>query len=305
VVTDTRDETIESLGGALRAITVAEADRLADAQGRAESRMAEETIRGGTPAQFMGVLAPRLRIPEHALPELAAGAAAAAAGEVDHAASRGDAAEIAEDVRGRQALARRDAMMSALPENRLNCLPGLASLDSDQFPDKLQAWLNDPTQRTLVLAGGTGCGKTQAAYATAVQAARYGAKMMNRAGVGVDRLLVVRAWPVNRYLDELMPSGSPEPVWAVRHRAAWAELLILDDLGAELDDVATRFMRKELADLLDERIERRLRTIFTTNHGARVIEERLGERLWSRLQQQSTALKFVGPDRRAMTRLDW
>jgi hypothetical protein len=146
---------------------------------------------------------------------------------------------------------------------------------------------------------------TQAAYATAVQAARYGAKMMDRSGQPVDRLLVVRAWPVNRYLDELMPDGSPEPVWAVRHRAVCAELLIMDDLGAELDDVGTRFMRKELADLLDERLERRLRTVFTTNHGARVIEERLGERLWSRLQQQSTAVKFLGPDRRAMARLDW
>jgi len=258
-----------------------------------------------TPVAAGDVALPALPLPPHVLAEFAAGRAAALAGMVDHEASRGNAAEIAEDVAGRQALARRDAMMSALPENRLDCLVGLKSLAPDQHARELQAWLNDPMQRTLILAGGTGAGKTQAAYATAVQAARYGAKMMSRSGEAVHRLLVVRSWTVNRYLDELMPNGSPEPVWSVRHRAVLAELLILDDLGAELDDVGTRFMRKELADLLDERLERRLRTVFTTNHGARVIEERLGERLWSRLQQQSTAIKFLGPDRRAMTKLDW
>jgi hypothetical protein len=258
-----------------------------------------------TPSGFLEVAVPALPLPTHARADFAAGRADALAGRVDHEARRGDAAEIADDVAGRQALARRDAMMRALPENRLDCLAGLNCLEADQHAREIQAWLNDPNQRTLILAGGTGCGKTQAAYAAAVQAARYGAKMMDRAGRPDDRLLVVRAWPVNRYLDELMPNGSPEPVWAVRYRAVTAELLILDDLGAELDDVGTRFMRKELADLLDERLERRLRTVFTTNHGARVIEERLGERLWSRLQLRSTAVKFLGPDRRAMTKLDW
>lgn len=304
MVTDTEDR-IESQGGALVAVTQEEAARLADAQDRAAALVGEIEPRGGLPVPAMGVRAPQLAIPARVLAEFRAGREAALAGQVDHVARRGDQTEIAEDLAGRQALARRDAMMSALPENRMDCLKGLACLDADQYPAKLQAWLNDPLQRTLILAGSTGSGKTQAAYATAVQAARYGAKTTTRSGEVVDRLLVVRAWPVNRYLDELMPSGSPEPVWAVRHRAVWAELLILDDLGAELDDVGTRFMRKELADLLDERLERRLRTIFTTNHGARVIEQRLGERLWSRLQQQSTALKFVGPDRRAMTKLDW
>lgn len=291
MVTDTREITAEAVSGALSPVS-------GDVVGWLDKR-------SDNPVPAFGLALSVLPLPEHARRAFENGRAAALAGRVDHDARRGDAAEIADDLAGRQALARKDALLSALPEHRLDCLAGLACLAPDQHARRLQQWLNDPMQRTLILAGGTGTGKTQAAYATAAQAARYGVKVVNQRGEVVDRQLVVRAWPVNRYLDELMPEGSPEPVWAIRHRAERAELLILDDLGAELDDVATRFMRKEIADLLDARFERRARTIFTTNHGARVIEQRLGDRLWSRLQQQSTALKFLGPDRRAMTQLDW
>ena len=215
-------------------------------------------------------------------------------------------AEVSEEVKRQQAEVRRAALLNLLPPKRENCRQGLACLDEDQHPLELQAWLDDPHARTLILVGRPGNGKTQAAYATAAHSARFGAMMWNsKTGSGERRPLIVRGWTVNNYHRELMPDGSPEPVWSVRHRAIWAELLILDDLGAELDDTASQFMRKELADLLDARLERNLRTIFTTNHESAVVEKRLGDRMWSRLQEDSTSLVFTGPDRRAMRTLSW
>lgn len=268
------------------------------------------TRRSGTGEEPIGDIIRSLpfRVPAGRAGELdalaAAGRAAAAAGAVDHRVN--DRVEASEETKRAQALVRRDALDKALTAKRENCRDGLSCLYEDQHALELQAWLDAPQARTLILAGRTGSGKTQAAYATAAQAARYGAACWNpRTREAEYRPLIIRAWAVNQYLRELMPDGSPEPIWSVRNRAIWAELLILDDLGAELDDVASSYMRKEIADLADARLERNLRTIVTTNHDAKTVEHRLGERLWSRLQEESTALVFRGPDRRAMKKLDW
>jgi len=261
--------------------------------------------RGGDELPVSAVMrALPFKIPAHLARIAEEAAERAERGEVDHNVS--GPVEASEEAKRQQALVRRDALDKALTAKRENCRAGLSVLHPDQYPGELQAWLDDPYARTLLLAGRTGCGKTQAAFAAAAQAARYGAMTTDkRTGAVLRRPLIVRAWPVNQYLRELMPEGSPEPIWSVRHRAVWAELLILDDLGAELDDVATSFMRKEIADLLDARLERWLRTIFTTNHEPKVVETRLGERLWSRLSEDSTALAFRGPDRRTVKPLTW
>jgi hypothetical protein len=232
--------------------------------------------------------------------------AAVVAGARVNPSPASDGVPVAEEVARQQSLIRRDCLMKLLPAKRENCKAGLVVLDDDQYPRELQAWLDDPHARTLVLAGGTGNGKTQAAFATAAQAARYGAMMWDsETRQAVRKPLIVRGWSVNNYLRALLPDGSPEPVWKIRHSAVWAELLILDDLGAELDSTAREWMRKEIADLLDDRLERNLRTIFTTNLDSDTVEVRLGDRLWSRLQEDSTSLEFFGPDRRAVKKLSW
>lgn len=234
------------------------------------------------------------------------GAAAVLAGAPVPPTPATDGVPVAEEVARQQAMIRRDCLMKLLPPMREDCKAGLTVLDDDQFPNEIQAWLNDPHSRTLILAGGTGNGKTQAAYATAAQAARFGAMMWDsETRQELRRPLIVRGWSVNNYLRALLPDGSPDPVWKIRHSAVWAELLILDDLGAELDATAREWMRKEIADLLDDRLERNLRTIFTTNLASDVVEDRLGDRLWSRIQQHSTCLEFTGPDRRAIKKLSW
>lgn len=234
----------------------------------------------------------------------AAGRAAALAGKANHDVS--DDVEASEEAKRQQALVRKAALEKLLTDKRSRCLAGLECLDRDQHPRELQAWLSDPHARTLILAGGTGTGKSEAAYATAAQAARYGAVMWDgRRGRAEKRKLLVRGGPVDDYLNRLRPDGSPDPVWRVRDEAIWAQLWVGDDLGAELDDVATQFMRKQLAGLHDARLERNLRTIYTTNLDSDALAERLGARMWSRLQEESWLLLFTGRDRRVRRELTW
>lgn len=214
--------------------------------------------------------------------------------------------DAAEQVELTQAGARRSALDACLPLNREAALRGFDGLDQDQHPDKLRAWLADPRARTLIMAGRTGSGKTQAAYTLAVEAAQgCGAAMIGRNGAVRTRPLLVRAWAITRYLAELRPDGSPDPGWLTRHKARTAELLILDDLGAETDGVTREFVRTELVQLLDDRSEARLRTIITTNLSSKAIEERFGQRFYSRLVEDAAALTFLGPDRRNLRKLEW
>ncbi|MBM0201935.1 ATP-binding protein [Micromonospora sp. STR1s_5] len=224
---------------------------------------------------------------------------------------------VSDVVLRQQAEGRERALQACLPSTRMAAEVGLASLEPDQHPRGVAEWLDDPELLTLILAGRTGSGKTQAAYAAAAEAARNGAMMRNRRGQVVRKQLLVRAWTLNGYLQALRPNGSKEPVWEIRDRAYNAELLILDDIGVAMDEEATRFFQETIHELLSYRLNQGYRTIFTTNlrsrdayndRGEKVqvgLASRVGDTLWSRLNERSTVLTFTGPDRRMVTELDW
>lgn len=245
-------------------------------------------------------------MPRHAVQELHEARTRALAGEVDHTVVS-DPGKATEEAQREQSKVRRAALEKFLTDKRAACIAGLSVLDpATQHPTRLQAWLDDPRARTLLLVGGTGTGKTQAAAATAAHAARYGAMMWNgRRQVAERRRLIVRGGPVNEYLRQLRPDGSPNPVWKIRDDARRAELLVGDDLGAELDGEASRFAKEEIADLLDYRLEEPVRQIYTTNLTAVELERALSDRMWSRLQEEATLIKFTGPDRRVKKVLTW
>lgn len=201
---------------------------------------------------------------------------------------------------------RRAALRDAVPAGRVERVrAGLACLDAaDQHPAQLRAWLADPDALTAILVGPTGSGKTEAAYASAVEAVTVGAAIRDR-GVVKTKSLLVRAWTVAGYLAELRPDGSPDPVWAIRNRARVAELLILDDVGAELDGHASQHARTELVELMSYRLDRDLRTILTTNLRSEQLKDKVGAPLMSRLKQQCVLLEFTGPDRRDLNDLSW
>lgn len=228
---------------------------------------------------------------------------------------RGEAPQLDEDVppndliERRQAEIRREALRACVPSGRVpRVKQGLACLDpADQHPVEIRLWLDDPDALMLILAGTTGSGKTDAAYAAAVEAAapKTGAVMRDRRGEAKRKPLLVRAWTYNGYLMELRPNGSPDPVWAIRDRARTAELLILDDLGAEVDGAASQHARTELVELLSYRIDRKLRTIVTTNLRHDALKDAIGAPALSRLKEHATKLEFIGPDRRNLDDLFW
>lgn len=227
---------------------------------------------------------------------------------------RGESRQLDEEVppndliERRQEEIRREALRVCVPSGRVpRVRRGLACLDpADQHPVELRRWLDDPDALTLIMAGTTGSGKTDAAYALAVESADLtGAATRDRRDNPVVKKLLVRAWTYNGYMMALRPEGSPDPVWAIRDRARTAELLILDDLGAEVDGQASQHARSELVELLSYRIDRRLRTIVTTNLRNDPLKVAIGAPALSRLKQDATILKFVGPDRRNLNDLDW
>lgn len=242
-------------------------------------------------------------MPDKAFAALAAGRAAALAGTVDHTVN--DRKDAVRQARETQARMREEALDKFLTLRREPCREGLVALDDDQHPLELQAWLDDPDQSTLLLVGGTGTGKSQAAAAIASHAALYGAVMRRRGGAAELRPLLVRGGPVNQYLRRLRPEGSPDPVWKIRDEAWGAELWVGDDLGAEVADELSRFAKEEMADMLDHRLEAGLRQVYTTNLSAEQLEAAVGDRMWSRLQEEATLVRFTGPDRRVRRRLSW
>jgi DNA replication protein DnaC len=271
-------------------------------------------VRGGTPTAAMEVALPRQLQPR--TPDLVKLVAASFADGRTRCAPEKRAKIDVTPIDGalpgavvgeQQKEVRQKALLSAVPPAREHLLEtGLDALDSgDQHPDDLREWLEDPNARTLILAGPPGNGKSEAGYAALVHAATHGAAMRHKKSHDGGPVLV-RAIEVNSYIAALRPDGSADPAWKLRDRVYNCELLLGDDLGAELDsEEMTAFMREELARLQTWRLEHKLRTIWTTNRRGPTLQTMVGSRMWSRMHEYSTQITFKGHDRRVLSKLDW
>lgn len=156
----------------------------------------------------------------------------------------------------------------------------LTDLDAAQDPDgRIARWL-DSSSPTLILTGSVGTGKTHSAYAVTNEACKRG--------------LLTVAVAVPDFLAVLRPGGDS----SLAARARAAQLLFLDDLGAEKP---TDWTGEQLSSLLDARVRENGRQIVTTNTKPEVLAERLGARTMSRLTGGATIIVITGPDRRAQT----
>ena len=72
-------------------------------------------------------------------------------------------------------------------------------------------------------------------------------------------------------------------------------VLMYDDIG--VSDVSDAYLR-DLTFILDERIEKNLINIFTTNLKSQELKERLNERILSRILLNTDVVVFTGKDRR-------
>lgn len=171
----------------------------------------------------------------------------------------------------------------------------LDDLDADQHPQLVRRFVDEfhagnRAKPHLVLAGGVGPGKTTAAVAAGSYAAELG--------------MTVRFINHAAYLAMLRPNGSEDPAWKIRKRYVECDLLILDDLGVSLGDLATTFTQNETHQLVDDRGASGKATIFTTNLRSDDLEKptMLGKRTMSRIGQSCIPVMFEGPDRRQPAR---
>jgi len=135
-----------------------------------------------------------------------------------------------------------------------------------------ESFLADKLQRTMILCGPTGRGKSYAA--TWIIAEWQSAS----AWLAASEVRVSDTWS------------------ALRPKVEVTKLLVIDDLGRESTDWAGR----ELADLMELRHNRGLRTVATTNFTRDQIFARYGERLASRLAdgRMSSIIDVLGADLR-------
>jgi DNA replication protein DnaC len=91
-------------------------------------------------------------------------------------------------------------------------------------------------------------------------------------------------------LDELRGSYEDDRFWQCFDRAKYAPVLVLDDLGAESVGaahdaagaaVSPTWAQDKLYQIVDQRVQHELPTIFTTNLTRRLIAPRIASRLWN------------------------
>lgn len=128
---------------------------------------------------------------------------------------------------------------------------------------------NFQTGRGLILMGAVGCGKTH-----------LGCAILNCA---LEDGYRAAYWNVPRQLELLMPGNADEiDQMHILDKALMAQVLLLDDLGAEK---SSEWTRKELMVILDERYRENRPTIITSNLMLTDGELRktCGDRAYSRL----------------------
>jgi DNA replication protein DnaC len=143
-----------------------------------------------------------------------------------------------------------------------------------------------PNILNVILAGSVGAGKTVAAAA----AARY----------AVDNGLMARFVPHTLYLDWLRPDRAPSGMTALSVVEFYerCDLLVLDDLGHEMEQYATNHVRTKTSELITARINSNRPTLFTTNLTSEQITEVLGDALFSRIGMRAEVWEMTGVDRR-------
>lgn len=145
-----------------------------------------------------------------------------------------------------------------------------------------------PTLRQgLLLAGGCGSGKTHLAAAIVHALIERGYR-----GVFLTS---------GRYLDSLKSAfGNAQRTRDLQEEARCADLLVLDDLGAER---TSEWGKSELFALLNDRYEQMLPTVLTTNLSMKELIDRLGERTVSRIAEMTDGVRLHAPDRRLLRHL--
>lgn len=140
------------------------------------------------------------------------------------------------------------------------------------------------TDKGMFLYGGTGCGKTHIAIATLQTWTKHDSGMF----FTLPNLLSL--------LKDNM--GNKEALDKIMGNVLNADLLVLDDLGAEK---FTEWVGERMFQIINDRYINRRKTIITSNFSMEQLDERMGEqgnRIMSRVAAMCKAFKINGKDRR-------
>jgi DNA replication protein DnaC len=140
----------------------------------------------------------------------------------------------------------------------------------------------------LWLTGGFGTGKTALAM------------IVSKAAIDAGRTVAIYSCPrllsvIRESIDAPGRSGSSGGVLDFLDRLAAADLLHIDDLGAEH---RTDWVLEQLYTIINARYEDQRSTVVTSNLGRDELAEQLGERIVSRLEGMCEILPFFGGDAR-------
>ena len=132
-----------------------------------------------------------------------------------------------------------------------------------------------------MMLGATGLGKTHLSLAIAKEVINKG-----------FRVLYCTAQDILRKIERVHFSRTMEEDETLQ-AVLGADLLILDDLGAEYN---TQFNVATVYNIINSRINYGRPTIISSNLSSQELEERYSQRVVSRLLTQYTYLRFIGED---------
>lgn len=144
-----------------------------------------------------------------------------------------------------------------------------------------------PASQSIMMMGATGLGKTHLSLSIAKQVIMKGYHVLYCTAQDILRKIEREHFSRNVVEDETLQTVLD------------ADLLILDDLGAEY---ATPFHVSTVYNIVNTRMNFGKPTIINSNLTSQELEERYSERIVSRLLTQFTYLRFVGEDVRQLKR---
>lgn len=138
-----------------------------------------------------------------------------------------------------------------------------------------------PQAKSILMLGGTGLGKTHLSLAIAGEVVKNGFTVIYVSAPDLFRKLQ------NEYY------GRGEAGVDTMDLLQRADLLILDDLGAEIEN---QFAASALYNIINSRLNCHKPSIINTNLTLKEIEKRYSDRVASRLMTLFRCLKFIGKD---------
>ena len=149
--------------------------------------------------------------------------------------------------------------------------------------DKLDL-LESKMDRSLFITGKQGVGKTVFMYSLARKYIDLGKDL---------KIIRLTSWIME--LQATYRNNGENPFIMAKEVAEFSGTLFIDDLGAEK---STEYIRQILYYIFDEREQRELKTVITSNMSLKEIDEAIDPRTSSRIAGMCEVLIFKGEDRR-------